>query len=139
YIIVRVPIGRFLWLLYHTVFGSRADAITTTGLTGLDAPFLPWADPVRWQLSVAVLSVAAYLLYIVTFLWPVRPARPLQRFAHPVAVLSTPTADTPDTTRSGLPVATQVTLPRVQPLQQALVEHLSEDGPDSLVLRRPST
>lgn len=77
YAIMRVPIDRFLWLLYHTVLGSRANAIAVTGVTGLESPFIPWQNGFMDQVAVLVLGVGFFVLSLVALLWPVRPP------AHP--------------------------------------------------------
>ncbi len=91
YAIMRVPIDRFLWLLYHTVLGSRADAIAVTGITGLESPFIPWQNGYMDQVAVLVLGVGFFLLSLVALLWPVRaPIRPCR---HTPLVTSTFAAD----------------------------------------------
>ena len=87
YAIMRVPIDRFLWLFYHTVFGSRADAIAVTGMTGLESPFIPWQNGYMDQVVVLVLGVGFFALSIVAMLWPVRPPIRLRR--HTPLVTST--------------------------------------------------
>jgi hypothetical protein len=87
YAIMRVPIDRFLWLFYHTVFGSRADAIAVTGVTGLESPFIPWQNGYMDQVVVLVLGVGFFALSIVAMLWPVRP--PTHPCRHAQLVTST--------------------------------------------------
>jgi hypothetical protein len=106
YAVVRVPIDRFLWLFYHTMFGARANAITTTGVTGLESPFLPWENPVQDAVLIGVLGVGFFLLCVVAILWPVRPARAWHRYdplrawplrrarTHPALLPSASTSDT---------------------------------------------
>lgn len=91
YAIMRVPIDRFLWLLYHTVIGSRADAIAVTGVTGLESPFIPWQNGYMDQVAVLVLGVGFFLLSLVALLWPVRP--PARVCRHTQLVTYTFTAD----------------------------------------------
>ncbi|MGZ6390884.1 MAG: polyprenol monophosphomannose synthase [Ktedonobacterales bacterium] len=87
YAIMRVPIDRFLWLFYHTVFGSRADAIAVTGVTGLESPFIPWQNGYMDQVFVLVLGVGFFVLSIIALLWPIRaPVRPCR---HAQLVTST--------------------------------------------------
>ena len=43
--VVRVPIERFTWLLYHMIFRSRANVITLTGVDGAAVGFHPLAEP----------------------------------------------------------------------------------------------
>jgi glycosyltransferase involved in cell wall biosynthesis len=77
YAIMRVPIDRFFWLFYHTVFGPRADAIAVTHLTGFESPFIPWQNLTLDQIAVLLLGLAFYALSAVAILWPVRPPRRL--------------------------------------------------------------
>ncbi len=77
---VRVPIGRFLWLFYHAVFGSQADPIAATGFTGVEWPFAPWTDPQVDTIFIAILSVGFWILCLVAILWPVRPPRAWHRY-----------------------------------------------------------
>ncbi len=72
--VMRVPIDRFFWPLYRTVFGDRALSIATTGLTGFEGPFNPWRRAGLAGFSIATLGVAFFLLCLVAFLWPARPA-----------------------------------------------------------------
>ena len=81
--IVRVPLDRFLWLLYHTLLGSRADSIAVTGKTGLEFPFFPWYNGYQQEAFILILGVAFTVLCIVAILWPVRPARRLWRYTLP--------------------------------------------------------
>src|SRR5205809_7662608 len=84
---MRVPIDRFLWLFYHTGFGSRGDAIAVTGVTGLGSPFIPWQNGYMDQVFVLVLGVGFFVFSIVALLWPVRaPVRPCR---HAQLVTST--------------------------------------------------
>src|SRR5258708_22827945 len=69
YAVVRVPIDRFLWLFYHTVFGARANAITTTGVSGLDSPVLAWANPLEDAGLIGVLRIRLFLLFLLALLW----------------------------------------------------------------------
>ncbi|HKV83295.1 MAG TPA: hypothetical protein VJN88_01985 [Ktedonobacterales bacterium] len=80
--IMRVPIDRFLWLLYHMVFGARADVITLTNLTGFESPFVPWHNITLDQTSTAVLGVVFFALSVAAMIWPARAAR---RRTAPVA------------------------------------------------------
>ncbi|HEV2404117.1 MAG TPA: hypothetical protein VGR88_01620, partial [Ktedonobacterales bacterium] len=73
--IMRVPIDRFLWLLYHMVFGARADVITVTNLTGFESPFVPWHNITLDQTSTAVLGVVFFALSVAAMVWPARAAR----------------------------------------------------------------
>lgn len=73
--IMRVPIDRFLWLFYHMVLGTRADAIAVTGVTGFESAFIPWQNPQIDQISILVLGCAFFLLSVVGMVWPVRPPR----------------------------------------------------------------
>ncbi len=68
--IMRVPIDRFLWPLYHTIFGSRADLIASTGLTGFEGPFNPWRRATFAPVTIVVLGLIFYFLCVVVFLWP---------------------------------------------------------------------
>lgn len=77
YAIMRVPIDRFLWLFYHTIFGSSADAIAVTGVTGLESPFIPWQNGYMDQVFVLLLGVGFFVLSLTALLWPVRA------IAHP--------------------------------------------------------
>jgi glycosyltransferase involved in cell wall biosynthesis len=85
--IVRVPLDRFLWLLYHTVLGSRADSIAVTGKTGLEFPFFPWYNGYQQEAFILILGVAFTVLCIVAILWPVHPARRLWRYTLPASAL----------------------------------------------------
>ncbi len=78
--VVRVPIERFLWLVYHMAFGSRADVITLTGVTGLQSPFIPWQNPMMDAVLIAVLGTGFSVLCLVALVWPVRPARAWHRY-----------------------------------------------------------
>jgi hypothetical protein len=73
--IMRVPIDRFLWLLYHMVFGARADVITVTNLTGFESPFVPWYNITLDQTSTVVLGVVFFALSVAAMIWPARAAR----------------------------------------------------------------
>jgi glycosyltransferase involved in cell wall biosynthesis len=73
--IMRVPIDRFLWLFYHTLFGSRADVIAVTGVTGFESPFVPWKNVMIDQAGILVLGLAFFALSVIAILWPVRPPR----------------------------------------------------------------
>ena|SRR5579859_5570023 len=77
--VMRVPIDHFLWPLYHTVFGSRADVITTNQLTGFEGTLLPWTLPKVDVVSIVLLGVAFFVLCVVALLWPLRPPRRYQR------------------------------------------------------------
>ncbi|MGH2517076.1 MAG: glycosyltransferase [Ktedonobacterales bacterium] len=78
--VMRVPIDRFLWLFYHVVLGTRADAIAATGVTGFEAPFVPWQNPQVDQIAILVLGCGFFVLSIAGIVWPVRP--PLRRIRH---------------------------------------------------------
>ncbi len=78
--VVRVPIERFTWLLYHMIFLSRANVITLTGETGLQSDFIPWQHPMVDAVLIAVLGVGFSLLCLVSLVWPVRPARAWHRY-----------------------------------------------------------
>lgn len=72
---MRVPIDRFLWLFYHTIFGTRADSIAVTGYTGFESPFVPWKNVSIDEHAILLLGVAFFLLSVIAILWPARPSR----------------------------------------------------------------
>jgi hypothetical protein len=68
--IMHVPIDHFLWPLYHTVFGARADVIATTGITGLDARLFPWNNERIQPLAVLLLGGGFTALCVAGLVWP---------------------------------------------------------------------
>lgn len=86
--IMHVPIDHFLWPLYHTVFGARANVIARTGITGFDARIFPWNHERIQPLAVLALGIGFTALCLVGIFWPARPAR---RGLLPVAASSVAT------------------------------------------------
>ncbi len=68
--IMRVPIDRFLWPLYHTLFPGSASVISLTGDTGFEAPFIPWKHAVVDPIGMALLGLTFFVLSVVVFIWP---------------------------------------------------------------------
>lgn len=68
--IMHVPIDHFLWPLYHTVFGPRADIIATTGITGFNARIFPWNNDRIQPLAVLLLGIGFTLLCVAGLVWP---------------------------------------------------------------------
>lgn len=76
FIIMHVPIDRFLWLLYRTVFGSRAsNEITILHQTGFETPWTPWDMPHVAVAGLVLLGCAFFVLCIVAIFWPIPPAK----------------------------------------------------------------
>lgn len=73
--VFNVPIDRFLWLFYHTVLGSRADIIATTGLTGFESPFIPWKHQTLDPVGILVFGVAFFVLCVCAIFWPTHTYR----------------------------------------------------------------
>lgn len=68
--VMRVPIDRFLWPLYHTLFPASANMISVTNDTGFEMPFVPWKHAVVDPVGMVALGVAFFVLCIVVFVWP---------------------------------------------------------------------
>jgi hypothetical protein len=75
--VMHVPITHFLWPLYHTLFGARADVIALTGITGFDDHLLPWNHDRIQPLSVLALALAFTGLCLLGIYRTVREARPV--------------------------------------------------------------
>ena len=88
--IMRVPIDRFLWLFYHVVFGTRADVIAVTGVTGFESPFVPWQNTSIDQWSILLLGCGFFVLSLAGILWPVHAPR--HKYAHPMVQETAPVA-----------------------------------------------
>jgi hypothetical protein len=73
--IMHVPIDHFLWPLYHTLFGARADVIARTGITGFDSHLFPWNHERIQPIAVLVLGVTFTVLCLLGIFWPVRTTR----------------------------------------------------------------
>lgn len=73
--IMHVPVDHFLWPLYHTVFGARANVIASTGITGLDAHLFPWNNDRIQPLAVLLLGVGFTALCAAGLFWPGSSAR----------------------------------------------------------------
>lgn len=72
FICLHVPIDRFLWLFYRTVFGSRAiDEITILHQTGFETPWTPWDMPHVEVASVVLLGFAFFGLCVAAIFWPI--------------------------------------------------------------------
>jgi hypothetical protein len=70
--IFSVPIDRFLWPVYYTVLGARADLIVATGATGLDSPAFPWRSAHLDAYAIVALGVWFTLLCLLTLWCPTR-------------------------------------------------------------------
>jgi hypothetical protein len=70
--IFSVPIDRFLWPLYYTVFGSRANLIVTTAATGLDTHLFPWRSAHLDAWVVLALGGWFTVLCFITLFCPAR-------------------------------------------------------------------
>ena len=67
-----MPIDRFLWPLYYTVFGARAYLIVPTGATGLDTHYFPWRSAHLDAWAIMALGVWFTLLCLATLACPPR-------------------------------------------------------------------
>ncbi len=74
----HVPIDRFFWLFFHTMFKQRADFINITGQTGFEWTMVPWQHPKIIQIICTLLGFFFTALTAVALLWPVK-SRPLYR------------------------------------------------------------
>ena len=71
--IMHVPIDQFLYTMYHTFFGHRADIVNATGITGFDYPILPWANSRLAPRIFTLLGVSFTVLSLVALFWPPPP------------------------------------------------------------------
>jgi hypothetical protein len=81
--IMHVPIDHFLWPLYHTLFGARADIIATTGLTGFQSHVFLWNDSDIQPLVVLALALWFSMLCALGIWLAGRPAVRASRGAEP--------------------------------------------------------
>lgn len=73
--IMHVPIDHFIVLLYHTVYGSRADAVAATLLTGFENALTPWKRQLPDSVAVVALGLAFNALCLVAIFWPIKLGR----------------------------------------------------------------
>jgi hypothetical protein len=81
--IMHVPIDHFLWPLYHTLFGARADIIAATGLTGFQSHVFLWNDSDIQPLVVLALALWFSMLCALGIWLAGRPAVRASRVAEP--------------------------------------------------------
>ncbi len=88
--VMRVPIDRFLWPLYHSLFGARADVIAVTSITGFESPFIPWQNGMLDQVCILVLGISFWALSVTALLWPLRPRQRQVRHMLTIAPVPVP-------------------------------------------------